>query len=117
MIKRLIQRFLGIDELDGKVNAVVQQVKVLNRRVENIDQQVKDIKLALEDLGDYKNRTKTQLSRMDKRIGGLISSVNSLVELAKTKEDTKAAKDLLKQLKIHKALIGKAKEAQKAQGA
>jgi hypothetical protein len=98
MLKQFFRKYLGIDELE--------------RRVDDVDQQVKTIELVLNNLGgDFKNRTKKQLNRMGKQIGYLLGSVEALIERGESQDAIERAKALRRRLRYNQGKINKTKEA------
>ena len=101
MLKRLIQRYLGIDKLESQVN--------------DIDQRLGLVETTLGHFGDYNNRTSKQLKRIESKIEDLLGSVEALIERDESEEATERAKNLRRRLRNHLTRCRNAQ--QKAQSA
>ena len=88
MVKRLIQRYLGIDSLERRVNDIDQRLEATESTLRR-------------HFGDYKNRTSKQLKRMDGEITNLLSTVESLIERDESEDATERAKKLRSRLRNH----------------
>ena len=87
----------------------------LEQRVDDVDTRMRgiegDIRSSLNQFGDYKNKTRDELSRMRKDIDNLLDAVDALVRQAEDQQEIKRAKQLRGRLRNNKTRIDKARAA------
>lgn len=107
-------------ELTVAMEEILKRLADLESKVEQIDVRItafeSNVIAALDQLGDYKNRTDEELSSMSGRVDALINSVGSLVAFSEYGLATERAKNLRRRLLNNKTRIDKQINARRSRG-
>ena len=103
-MSNLLTQILGIDNLQKRMDELQKHVDGLQKQVDGLE---RTVNTGLKQFGDYKNRTKKELSLMKSQVEDLLEAVDLVVSHLENKEAIARANKLKKKLKNSETRINK----------